>query len=99
MIKKLKSKIFFIIFLFLSIIVISVFSFFTYNYYNTTIHSTASMIEKVYGDSGKSEPQAKNSPPESSSKESAQTSQAADVEGFYYFIVKDSRYKLFRQRG
>jgi len=90
MIKKLKRKIILIIMIPLISIIVGTVIFLTYSHYTSTIRATTMLIERVFGEDNKNEPQIKTEQKGSQTEELEETIQQVELEGFYSFVVKDS---------
>ena len=93
MIRNLKRKIVLIIMIPLISIILGTIIFLTYSHYISTIRATTMLIERVYGIDKQNElllkPKEKNI--EYSNKEDDEINQEIELEGFYSFVIKDSK--------
>lgn len=90
MIKKLKSKIFFLIMISLTTITLGIIILFTFYNYRNTINTSAFFINRVFGLEERKDQLPPNSNNNIPKKDQMENSQMPEIEGFYIFIIQNS---------
>ena len=88
MVKKLKSKIFYFLMIFLTVITIGIILIFTIYNYNNTINTSTFFIDRVYGLNTKENNKNKD---KEEFEDVREQSQITEIEGFYSILIKNDK--------